>query len=251
MKKNRINSLKEFIKISLRIFLTFAIIVCGVIAVQANSTVCSSKQYFNGVSCVICPEWTKSSVIAGQCGCTMIYSSLADEYICSASTPNTPPTQPFVSGPEYVKSGMEFSIFASTTDAQGDKVKYNINWKAGTPLQGTAPASGYVIATDNTEAGHRYTITASISVTTYNIEVSATDEKGATSGTTTKSVIVHNCSADYYFNTTSKTCSICPTGQTTNGLTGQTSWCEYYSYHSDRNQNHTDHSNLLSCRICG
>ena len=125
--------------------------------------------------------------------------------------PNTAPTQPTVSAPEYVKSGEQFSIFASTADANGDNVRYNVDWKAGSPITGTSPSSGYVPPTANTEAGHSYTIPISTNITKYTIQVSATDNNTSpkTSATTTKDIIVYNCSAGYYFNTTNKTCTKC------------------------------------------
>ena len=129
----------------------------------------------------------------------------------NTTTPNTAPTQPTVSAPEYVKSGEQFSIFASTADANGDNVRYNVDWKAGSPITGTSPSSGYVPPTTNTEAGHSYTIPISTNITKYTIQVSATDNNTSpkTSATTTKDIIVYNCSAGYYFNTTNKTCTKC------------------------------------------
>lgn len=103
---------------------------------------------------------------------------------CSAPTiPNTPPTAPTISGTaQYVNTSYPFTF--SATDADGDTIRYGVDWDKDGVVDEWVPALGYVASGASQVVNHQWGGAAGLR----NFQVLTEDVKGSRSGFTSYSV---------------------------------------------------------------
>ena len=91
--------------------------------------------------------------------------------VINATSNNNPPEKPVITGPSEGEAGKTYTYTITSTDPDGDKIYYCINW-----------GDGNEFCTDLMESGEEYQAShAWQEKGTYVITVTATDEHGATS----------------------------------------------------------------------
>jgi len=94
---------------------------------------------------------------------------------------NSPPLSPALpSGPAAGRTRVYYSYSASTSDPDGDRVKYTFNWGDGTTTQ-----SGLLPSGSQTAVSHRW-----LRAGTYSVKVMASDSRGASSEWSPSLVVV-------------------------------------------------------------
>ncbi len=120
------------------------------------------------------------------------FSTLSDTWSFSTAPANNPPNTPSMpSGPSSGYTGIPYSYSASSTDPDGDQVKYTFDWGDGTTSE-----TGFVDSGTTASESHSWSNPG-----TYYVKAKATDSKGASSGWSDSKaltiVILHHLNPDF------------------------------------------------------
>ncbi len=104
---------------------------------------------------------------------------------------NQPPATPGISGPEVGRPGEVYTFGFTSTDPDGDKVKYGVNWANEETVNSWAPAPNTDPEIAHVSPGVIQSLTKSWSTPgTYTIKAMAQDIKGAASGWATHTIVI-------------------------------------------------------------
>jgi hypothetical protein len=104
------------------------------------------------------------------------------------NTPNTPPSDPNIS-PQNPSTTVGYNVLfiLNSSDAEGNQLKYGIDWDNNTTIDEWAPLSGYTTEGVDVNAIHSWA-----SAGTYTFNVLAEDEKGAQSGWSVNKITLYD-----------------------------------------------------------
>ncbi len=108
-----------------------------------------------------------------------------------SNTDNQPPSTPNITGPETGRVGQTYAFGFTSTDPDGDKVKYGVNWANEETVNSWTPAPNADPEIAHVSQGVTQSLTKSWSTPgTYTIKAMAQDIKGAASGWATHTIVI-------------------------------------------------------------